>query len=131
MSDESKSEKVATLGIQRECGYFYSLNSAGDVVRYPQERGRRVKDRPAEVVVERAFQRERGQWVYFIDRDGDIARASAAGCGGRRKKRAAAPVAPRKARPKGPAPASCSAAPELLQVPPGATVIIILPGGGR
>ena len=63
--------KLARTQIEREPGYLYFLDGAGDVARVRMRRGAR-SGRPQKV--ERLGVERDPAYLYFIDADGDVAR---------------------------------------------------------
>lgn len=69
-------EKIDICGVQREKGFLYFLKGNA-VMRTLMARGR-SKDSPKpahELVHQGAFERDDKQFIYFLDKDGDIAKA--------------------------------------------------------
>lgn len=77
----AKKTKIARLGIRREPGYLYFVKGT---TLYKTERGRKGGHKKVA-----SFSHDRDDnFVYFLDRDGDVARAARAARGGRRRKKA-------------------------------------------
>lgn len=64
--------KVAKLGIKKEKGFLYYLDTNGDVYRVKVESAGRDKATP-EFVVKSGVQKVEG-FLYFVDGDGDVSR---------------------------------------------------------
>jgi hypothetical protein len=79
-------EKVALLGVTREVGWMYFVKD-GEVWKV-QEAGRGVPKGTPEKVADGRFQMDT-EYIYFIDADGDVARARRAPA---RRKHTAAPA---------------------------------------
>jgi hypothetical protein len=89
-------EKVAKLGLGREKDFMYYVKD-GSVWKVQRKQPGVPKGRP-EKVADGGFEMDTN-YIYFVDRDGDVARAKRAVGGQKRKKsaRRAAKKAPRKA----------------------------------
>src|SRR6476659_6171959 len=89
-------EKVAKLGIGREKDFMYYVKDGG-VWKVQRKQPGVPKGRP-EKVADGGFEMDTN-YIYFVDRDGDVARAKRAVGGQKRKKsaRRAAKKAPRRA----------------------------------
>jgi len=75
-------DKVKTLNLKRDYKKFlYYIDGEGNVCQKPKS-----GDGEAQVLVPNAVQRE-GQYLYFIDKDGDVARSAR---GTRKKEKEAA-----------------------------------------
>ena len=87
-------EKVAKLGIKRENDFMYYIKD-GNVWRVPRKQPNMPKGRP-EKVAEGGITQDYA-YIYFLDKDGDVARAKRA-IGGQKRKasRSAAKKATRK-----------------------------------
>jgi hypothetical protein len=93
-------EKVAKLGVAREKDFMYYVKD-GAVWKVQRKQPGVPKGRP-EKVADGGFQMDTN-YIYFVDRDGDVARAKRAIGGQKRKKTAKAAKrrpAPKKAAPK-------------------------------
>ena len=91
-------EKVAKLGVQREKDFMYYVKD-GEVWKVQRKQPGVPKGRP-EKVADGGFEVDTN-YIYFVDRDGDVARAKRAVGGQKRKKKAAKRrAAPRKAAKK-------------------------------
>ena len=88
-------EKVAKLGVSREKDFMYYVKDGG-VWKVQRKQPGVPKGRP-EKVADGGFQMDTN-YIYFVDRDGDVARAKRAVGGQKRKKtaRSAKRKAPRK-----------------------------------
>ena len=100
-------EKVAKLGVAREKDFMYYVKD-GAVWKVQRKQPGVPKGRP-EKVADGGFQMDTN-YIYFVDRDGDVARAKRAIGGQKRKKtgrvakrRGAAKKAPKKAAKRAPA----------------------------
>jgi hypothetical protein len=95
-------EKVAKLGVQRDNDFMYYI-SKGDVWRVPRKKPGQAKGKK-EKVASAGVDMDYGSYVYFLDANGDIARAKRRVGGTKKaapKKSAAAKKAPaKKAAPK-------------------------------
>ena len=80
-------EKVAKLGIGREKDFMYYVKDGG-VWKVQRKQPGVPKGRP-EKVADGGFEMDTN-YIYFVDRDGDIARAKRAIGGQKRKKKAGA-----------------------------------------
>ena len=81
-------EKVAKTGITRDNNNMYYIkfdNSGGAVMSVPRKQpGQTAKGKPSKV---QSFDGKRdNQYIYFLDKDGDVARAKRAIGGQKRKK---------------------------------------------
>ena len=90
-------EKVAKLGVSREKDFMYYVKDGG-VWKVQRKQPGVQKGRP-EKVTDGGFQMDTN-YIYFVDRDGDVARAKRA-VGGQKRKKAAG--AAKKKAPKKPA----------------------------
>ena len=90
-------EKVAKLGISREKDFMYYVKDAG-VWKVQRKQPGVPKGRP-EKVADGGFQMDTN-YIYFVDRDGDVARAKRAVGGQKRKKTPRAASSKKKAPPK-------------------------------
>src|SRR5215467_2505596 len=87
-------EKVAKLGVEREKDFMYYVKD-GEVWKVQRKQPGVPKGRP-EKVADGGFEVDTN-YIYFVDRDGDVARAKRAVGGQKRKKKAAKRrAAPRK-----------------------------------
>ena len=92
-------EKVAKLGVEREKDFMYYVKD-GEVWKVQRKQPGVPKGRP-EKVADGGFEVDTN-YIYFVDRDGDVARAKRAVGGQKRKKKAAKRrAAPRKAASRG------------------------------
>ena len=91
-------EKVAKLGVSREKDFMYYVKDGG-VWKVQRKQPGVPKGRP-EKVADGGFEMDTN-YIYFVDRDGDVARAKRAVGGQKRKKTARA--AKRKTSPRKPA----------------------------
>jgi len=80
-------EKVAKLGVEREKDFMYYVKD-GEVWKVQRKQPGVPKGRP-EKVTDGGFQVDTN-YIYFVDRDGDVARAKRAVGGQKRKKKAGA-----------------------------------------
>ena len=90
-------EKVAKLGVSREKDFMYYVKD-GAVWKVQRKQPGVPKGRP-EKVADGGVEMDTN-YIYFVDRDGDIARAKRAVGGQKRKKKARAKAKPRKAAKK-------------------------------
>src|SRR5262247_2825659 len=90
-------EKVAKLGVAREKDFMYYVKD-GAVWKVQRKQPGVPKGRP-EKVADGGVEMDTN-YIYFVDRDGDIARAKRAVGGQNRKKKARAKAKPRKAAKK-------------------------------
>jgi hypothetical protein len=90
-------EKVAKLGVTREKDFMYYVKD-GAVWKVQRKQPGVPKGRPEKV--EDGGVEMDTNYIYFVDRDGDIARAKRAVGGQKRKKKARAKAKPRKAAKK-------------------------------
>ena len=81
-------EKVAKLGVSREKDFMYYVKDGG-VWKVQRKQPGVPKGRP-EKVADGGFEMDTN-YIYFVDRDGDVARAKRAVGGQKRKKTARAP----------------------------------------
>jgi hypothetical protein len=79
-------EKVAKLGVEREKDFMYYVKDGG-VWKVQRKQPGVPKGRP-EKVADGGFQMDTN-YIYFVDKDGDVARAKRAVGGQKRKKSAA------------------------------------------
>jgi hypothetical protein len=89
-------EKVAKVGVKREKDFMYYIKG-GAVWKVPRKQPGQPKGKPEKVVdagVTQDF-----NYIYFLDKDGDVARAKRA-VGGQKRKKAAKKAAPKKAAKK-------------------------------
>lgn len=91
-------EKVAKLGVEREKDFMYYVKD-GEVWKVQRKQPGVPKGRP-EKVADGGFEVDTN-YIYFVDRDGDVARAKRAVGGQKRKKKAAKRRAPKRAAAKG------------------------------
>ena len=80
-------EKVAKLGVSREKDFMYYVKDGG-VWKVQRKQPGVPKGRP-EKVADGSFEMDTN-YIYFVDRDGDVARAKRAVGGQKRKKKARA-----------------------------------------
>ena len=85
-------EKVAKLGVSREKDFMYYVKDGG-VWKVQRKQPGVPKGRP-EKVADGGFQMDTN-YIYFVDRDGDVARAKRA-VGGQKRKKTARKAAKRK-----------------------------------
>ena len=90
-------EKVAKLGVNREKDFMYYVKD-GAVWKVQRKQPGVPKGRP-EKVADGGVEMDTN-YIYFVDRDGDIARAKRAVGGQKRKKKARAKAKPRRAAKK-------------------------------
>jgi hypothetical protein len=90
-------EKVAKLGVEREKDFMYYVKD-GEVWKVQRKQPGVPKGRP-EKVADGGFEVDTN-YIYFVDRDGDVARAKRAVGGQKRKKKGSATKAKTKAKPK-------------------------------
>ena len=90
-------EKVAKLGVEREKDFMYYVKD-GEVWKVQRKQPGVPKGRP-EKVADGGFEVDTN-YIYFVDRDGDVARAKRAVGGQKRKKKARAKAKPRRAAKK-------------------------------
>src|SRR5215471_15849972 len=88
-------EKVAKLGVKREKDFMYYVKD-GEVWKVQRKQPGVPKGRP-EKVIDGGFEVDT-DYIYFVDRDGDVARAKRAVGGQKRKKKARASKARGKKR---------------------------------
>jgi hypothetical protein len=86
-------EKVAKLGVEREKDFMYYVKD-GEVWKVQRKQPGVPKGRP-EKVADGGFEVDTN-YIYFVDRDGDVARAKRAVGGQKRKKKASAGKAKKK-----------------------------------
>jgi hypothetical protein len=86
-------EKVAKLGVEREKDFMYYVKD-GEVWKVQRKQPGVPKGRP-EKVADGGFEVDTN-YIYFVDRDGDVARAKRAVGGQKRKKKAAKRRAPKR-----------------------------------
>jgi hypothetical protein len=91
-------EKVAKLGVKREKDFMYYVKD-GEVWKVQRKQPGVPKGRP-EKVVDGGFDVDTN-YIYFVDRDGDVARAKRAVGGQKRKKKARASKAKGKGKKRG------------------------------
>ena len=87
-------EKVAKLGVSREKDFMYYVKDGG-VWKVQRKQPGVPKGRP-EKVADGGFEMDTN-YIYFVDRDGDVARAKRA-VGGQKRKKKSARKAKRSAR---------------------------------
>src|SRR5579871_5715493 len=87
-------EKVAKLGVEREKDFMYYVKD-GEVWKVQRKQPGVPKGRP-EKVADGGFEVDTN-YIYFVDRDGDVARDKRAVGGQKRKKKAAKKSAKRRA----------------------------------
>lgn len=88
-------EKVAKLSVSREKDFMYYVKD-GAVWKVQRKQPGVQKGKP-EKVVDGNFQMDT-DFIYFVDKDGDVSRAKRAVGGQKRKKKAKAAAAPKKAK---------------------------------
>jgi hypothetical protein len=88
-------EKVAKLGVNREKDFMYYVKD-GAVWKVQRKQPGVPKGRP-ERVADGGVEMDTN-YIYFVDRDGDIARAKRAVGGQKRKKKVRAKAKPRRAK---------------------------------
>ena len=93
-------EKVAKLGVEREKDFMYYVKD-GEVWKVQRKQPGVPKGRP-EKVADGGFQVDTN-YIYFVDRDGDVARAKRAVGGQKRKKKAGGKATKKVAAKKKPA----------------------------
>jgi hypothetical protein len=93
-------EKVAKLGVEREKDFMYYVKD-GEVWKVQRKQPGVPKGRP-EKVADGGFEVDTN-YIYFVDRDGDVARAKRAVGGQKRKKKAGAGKAKKAAARRKPA----------------------------
>src|SRR4029077_7754397 len=86
-------EKVAKLGVEREKDFMYYVKD-GEVWKVQRKQPGVPKGRP-EKVADGGFEVDTN-YIYFVDRDGDVARAKRAVGGQKRKKKAGKKAAARR-----------------------------------
>lgn len=86
-------EKVAKLSVSREKDFMYYVKD-GAVWKVQRKQPGVQKGKP-EKVVDGNFQMDT-DFIYFVDKDGDVSRAKRAVGGQKRKKKAKAAAAPKK-----------------------------------
>ena len=91
-------EKVAKLGVEREKDFMYYVKD-GEVWKVQRKQPGVPKGRP-EKVADGGFEVDTN-YIYFVDRDGDVARAKRAVGGQKRKKKAGARQGEEGRRPTG------------------------------
>ena len=89
-------EKVAKLGVSREKDFMYYVKDGG-VWKVQRKQPGVPKGRP-EKVADGGFEMDTN-YIYFVDRDGDVARAKRA-VGGQKRKKAGRGVAKKKKAPR-------------------------------
>ena len=89
-------EKVAKLGVSREKDFMYYVKDGG-VWKVQRKQPGVPKGRP-EKVADGGFQMDTN-YIYFVDRDGDVARAKRA-VGGQKRKKAGRGAATKKKAPR-------------------------------
>src|SRR5436309_888192 len=82
-------EKVAKLGVTREKDFMYYVKDGA--VWKVQRKQPNVPKGKSEKVADGNFQMDT-EFIYFVDKDGDVSRAKRAVGGQKRKKKAAAPA---------------------------------------
>src|SRR5688572_16000089 len=90
-------EKVAKLGVSREKDFMYYVKDGG-VWKVQRKQPGVPKGRP-EKVADGGFQMDTN-YIYFVDRDGDVARAKRAVGGQKRKKKAGRGAAKKRKAPR-------------------------------
>jgi hypothetical protein len=90
-------EKVAKLGIGREKDFMYYVKDGG-VWKVQRKQPGVPKGRP-EKVADGGFEMDTN-YIYFVDRDGDVARAKRA-VGGQKRKKAGRGASKKRRAPKG------------------------------
>ena len=89
-------EKVAKLGVSREKDFMYYVKDGG-VWKVQRKQPGVPKGRP-EKVADGGFEMDTN-YIYFVDRDGDVARAKRA-VGGQKRKKKPARAKKRKSAPR-------------------------------
>jgi len=92
-------EKVARTGVKREKDFMYYIKN-GAVWKVPRKQPGVAKGKPENLVdagVTQDF-----NYIYFLDKDGDVARAKRA-VGGQKRKKTKGSAAPKRAAAKKPA----------------------------
>ena len=91
-------ETVAKLGVKRDNNYMYFI-SKGDVWRVPRKKPGQASKGKKESVARAGIDMDYSRYVYFLDGNGDIARANRrVGGTAKAKKKGAAKKAPKKAK---------------------------------
>ena len=90
-------EKVAKTGIVRDKDFMYYIK--GGAVWRVRRKQPGVPKGKAEKVVDAGVDMDMANYIYFLDKDGDVARAKRA-VGGQKRKKKAAKKAPKKAAKK-------------------------------
>jgi hypothetical protein len=85
------SDKIARLGIERDNDKMYYIKN-GDVWAVPRKQKGQPKGR-AEKVAATGIELDYSRYIYFLDKDGDVARKERALGGGGRRSKAKAPKA--------------------------------------
>jgi hypothetical protein len=89
-------EKVAKLGVSREKDFMYYIKN-GAVWKVPRKQPGQPKGKPEKV--QDADIEQDTAYIYFLDKDGDVARAKRA-IGGQKRKKTAAKAAKKAKKPK-------------------------------
>ena len=99
-------EKIAKTGIKRDNNLMYYI-SKGDVWAVPRKKPGQPKGKAAKVAAP-GIDLDYSKYLYFLDKDGDVAR-QARQVGGSKRKKTAKKAAPKKAAAKKPAPKKAAA----------------------
>ncbi len=78
-------EKVAKVGVKKQAGYLYFVDSKGNVSRAKMARGGRKKGRVKQELVAKTGIKKQAGYLYFIDSKGDVSRAKMVRGGKRRR----------------------------------------------
>ena len=78
-------ETVAKVGLRKEDGFLYFIDSNGDVSRVKMARGGKKGGRPQRVT-KLGIKKEAG-YLYFIDKKGNVSRAKMVRRGKKKKRR--------------------------------------------
>jgi hypothetical protein len=85
------SDKIARLGIERDNDLMYYIKN-GDVWAVPRKQKGQPKGK-AQKVASTGLEMDYSRYIYFLDKDGDVARKERALGGGGRRSKAKAPKA--------------------------------------
>jgi hypothetical protein len=107
-------EKVAKLAVKREKDFMYYIKG-GAVWKVPRKQPGQAKGK-SERVADAGVNQDTN-YIYFLDKDGDVARAKRAIGGQKRKKTATKAAAAKKATKKAPAKKAAAKKPAAKKAP--------------
>jgi hypothetical protein len=82
-------DKIARLGIERDTDLMYYIKPDGNVWATPRKKPGQPKGK-ARKIADTGLDLDYSRYIYFLDKDGDVARKERAGSGNKRAKTAPA-----------------------------------------